>query len=113
MSKATTEEIYRLVISTIGIIILGLAINLLSWQFRLVSGGLPGYGLVVNYLTGISVGTFLLISNTIVLLVSLLVTDKTAGFRGIYGYVFLSLFIDVSHDYSFGSYSSMLPVINK
>ena len=144
------EEIYNLLVSTVGIMILGLAINLLSWQFRLVSGGLPGYALIANYVTGISVGTFLLIANSLILVTSLVVTDRSAGLRGVYGYVFLSLFIDFSrkslgleqfelssmllkiisltvqgiiapvgialvmaHDYSFGSYSSMMPIVNR
>jgi uncharacterized membrane-anchored protein YitT (DUF2179 family) len=130
--------------------ILGLSINLLSWQYKLVSGGLPGYGLAINYVTGFPVGMFLLIINTVILALSFVIAGKTAGFRGVYGYAFLSIFIDLSRSllnlkqialadlpssillttlqgiiapigiaivmangYTFGSYSSMVPIINK
>ncbi len=137
-------------LSSLGIIILGLSINLLSWQFKLVSGGFPGYALVLNYLTGFPVGESLLIANTLVLIISLFVAGKTAGLKGIYGYTFLSIFIEFSKQflhlhqivisslvtniilaslqgftasigialvitcgYSFGSYSSMLPIADR
>lgn len=144
------NELHRLILSTIGIIMLGTAINLLSWKYKLVSGGFPGYALNINYLTGFPVGKSLLIANTAVLILSLLVAGKTAGLRGIYGYTFLSVFIEVSKGllnlqqietsliftnllltslqgfiapigialvivsgYSFGSYSSVIPIIDR
>lgn len=144
------KEAKKLIYSTIGIMILGLSINILSWQYKLVSGGLPGYGLTINYITGFPVGMFLLMANTLILALSFLIAGKTAGLRGVYGYAFLSIFIDLSRNvlslkqiapvslptsillitlqgiiapigiaivmangYTFGSYSSMVPVINK
>lgn len=138
------------IISTIGITILGLSISLISWKYKLVTSGLPGYALIFNYLTNISVGTALLIGNTIILLLAFLIAGKTAGIKGVYGYVYLSLIVDlpkklfnltqvntpqfpyniilyiaqgiiaasaigfVLHNkYSFGSYSSMLPIADK
>lgn len=149
-SENIKNELRRLILSTIGIIILGIAINFLSWKYKLVSGGFPGYALNVNYLTGFPVGTSLLIANTAVLVLSLLVAGKTAGLRGIYGYTLLSVFIEVSkrllnlrqvevpsvftnllltsvqgfiasigialvivNGYSFGSYSSVVPIIDR
>lgn len=143
-------ELYRLAVSAVGIVVLGLAINLLSWKYRLISGGLPGYALSINYLTGISAGTFLLIGNTVILFLSLIIVGKTAGLRGIFGYTFLAFFIDssrqalrleqiqlssftpnvflvalqgfiapigialvITHGYSFGSYSSIVPIVHK
>lgn len=66
-------------ISILGITILGLSISLISWRYRLVTSGLPGYALIVNYSTKISVGSALLIGNTIILLLALLIAGKTAG----------------------------------
>lgn len=144
------REGIRLIASSIGIIVLGLSINLLSWQFKLVSGGLPGYALTVNYLFGFPVGLALLIANTVMLAFSFVLAGKTAGIRGVYGYVLLSVLIDTSRSvmhlsqvqlpsfalqvlfiglqgivapigislalankYSFGSYSSMIPIVNR
>ncbi|MBU0975655.1 MAG: YitT family protein [Patescibacteria group bacterium] len=150
ISKAfIKKELRPFLYSTIGIIVLGLSINLISWKFKMVSGGLPGYGLVVNYITDFPLGVFLLISNTIILILQFLIAGKTTGIRGIYGYVLLSIFIEatrkffninlaeveglknlslialqgflggfsialvVAYDYSFGSYSSIFPIVRK
>ncbi|OGK23627.1 hypothetical protein A3C25_00740 [Candidatus Roizmanbacteria bacterium RIFCSPHIGHO2_02_FULL_38_11] len=138
------------IVSVIGITVLGLSISLISWKYRLVTSGLPGYALIINYLTNLSVGTVLLISNTFILILALLIAGKSAGIKGIFGYVYLSLVIDgskkllnlsqvstpvfpknilfyifqgsiaacaiafvIHNNYSFGSYSSMLPVVDK
>ncbi len=150
MNKKIVRELYRLVISSFGIILLGLSINYLSWRYRLVSGGFPGYALDINYVLHFPVGMTLLIANTIVLLLSFVIAGKTAGLRGVYGYVLVSFFIDssknflhiqqVAHEplvsymfftitqgtsaalaialvmangYSFGSYSSIMPIVRK
>lgn len=148
--KLRPEKIKSFIISTLGITILGLSISLISWRFKLVTSGLPGYALIFNYLTHTSVGTALLIGNTIILILSFLIAGKTAGIKGIYGYMYLSLIIDlpkklfnlsqintppfpfdillyivqgaiaasaigfvIQNNYSFGSYSSMLPIADK
>jgi uncharacterized membrane-anchored protein YitT (DUF2179 family) len=92
------KEIRPFVFSTLGMAILALTINVFSWRYRLVSGGFPGFGLVVNYLTDIPLGAFLLVSNTIILLSAFLIAGKIVGIRGIYGYVFFSLFIEFSRE---------------
>jgi len=144
------KEIRKLIYSSLGIIILGSAINLLSWRYKLISSGLPGYALSFNYLTHFSVGQFLFISNSLILALSFLIAGKTSGLRGVYGYTLLSIFIDyprrlfnlsqiviaslplnillvilqgliapigiavvMANGYSFGSYSSMMPIVNK
>lgn len=144
------NELKKLFWTTLGLIILGLAINLLAWRFKLVSGGLPGYALIINYLTGFPVGQTLFIINTIILLLSFFIVGKTAGIRGIYGYLTISMFLDyskpllhivqtqsptfilsiillafqgiiapigislaMSNSYSFGSYSSIIPILHK
>ena len=150
MKNKIIKELKKIAYSTIGIIILGSAINLISWKFHLISSGLPGYALIANYLTGFSVGSFLFITNSIILGLSFLIVGKTAGLRGVYGYAMLSVYIDYSRNlfnlqqiainslstnifliilqgiiapigiaivmangYSFGSYSSMMPIVNK
>jgi uncharacterized membrane-anchored protein YitT (DUF2179 family) len=90
------KSVYSFLFSTLGILILALSINLLSWQFKLVSSGLPGYALAVNYLSGFPVAYALLIANTIILLLNFILVGKTAGIKGIYGYITLSIFIELT-----------------
>ena len=150
MNNRLFDEAARLLAASVGIMLLALSINYFSWKFLLVSGGFPGYALDINYLSHFPVGTFLLILNTIVLVLSFFIAGKTAGLRGVYGYVFLSFFIDwsktmlhirqtpdpllfhnviytilqgatapaaialvMANGYSFGSYSSVMPIIRK
>ena len=144
------REVTDFFVATICFIPFALSINVFSWQYRLVSGGFPGYALVVNYLTGLSVGTFLLIINTLVLLANFLFVGKKTGIKGVYGYIFFSLMVDFTKNvlhlrqtlhasllsnifssslqgliagsiigiiiyfgYSFGSYSSLILLVNK
>ena len=88
------KEIRAFIIATICFIPFALSINVFSWQYKLISGGFPGYALVVNYLTGISVGTFLLIINTLVLLANFVFVGKKTGIKGVYGYIFFSVMVD-------------------
>src|SRR3989344_1693149 len=150
MNHKLPKKLKSFLIATACFIPFALSINLLSWQYKLISGGFPGYALVVNYLTGVSVGTFLIFINTIVLLANFLFVGKTAGVKGVYGYIILSLLIDSTRNilnlsqftstnlffniisislqglicgsvigiiiflgYSFGSYSSLVLLINK
>jgi uncharacterized membrane-anchored protein YitT (DUF2179 family) len=140
-------EFKKLLWSIVGMAILGLSINYFSWKFELVSGGMPGYALTVNYISGLSVGVFLILVNTVILFLNYLIAGKTAGLRGIFGYIFLSILIDstvgfmgdrvenigaipslilmilqgmtaafgiaivLANGYTFGSYSSIVPII--
>lgn len=150
LKHTIVDEVERLVVASLGIMMLALSINFFSWKFKLVSGGFPGYALDINYISHFPVGTFLLILNTFVLVLSFFIAGKTAGLRGVYGYVFLSFFIDwsknvlhmqltpdpvllhnilytilqgatapvaialvMANGYSFGSYSSVMPIIRK
>lgn len=92
--KNIQKEVRDFLIATLCLIPFALSINIFSWQYKLVSGGFPGYALVTNYLTGISVGTFLIIINTLVLLANFLFVGKTSGIKGVYGYVFFSFIVD-------------------
>jgi uncharacterized membrane-anchored protein YitT (DUF2179 family) len=90
------EAAKRFTLSIVGMVLLAFAINLISWQFRLVSGGMPGYALIINYLTDISVGTTLFAINTIIISFSFVLGNKSIGAKAVFGYIFLSVFIDLS-----------------
>lgn len=144
------DSLKQFAISTLGIVVLGLSISLISWHFKLVTSGLPGYALILNYLTNFPLATGLFIANTIILVLALMFAGKTAGLKGVYGYTLLSVVISLSksifslsqvsldslalniflcvlqgslaafaisfvvyNKFSFGSYSSLLPITDK
>jgi uncharacterized membrane-anchored protein YitT (DUF2179 family) len=144
------KDLVAFVISFVGITVLALSITCISWRYTLVTSGLPGYALILNYKTHFSVGTALFIANTLILLATLVFAGKSAGIKGLLGYTYLSFVIDsakkifhltqtvlpslpvnialyiaqgaiaacaigfvVHNKYSFGSYSSLLPITDK
>lgn len=148
--QISKQEVFKFVLSTLGILLLVLDINLLSWQFKIVSGGMPGYGLALNYLLNIPVGSFLFIVNSIVLILNLIFLGKSSGLKAIYGYILISILFEITRPilglsqqeisdpliqlllitiqgltapigitivlvlgYSFGSWSSLYPLVNK
>ena len=88
------NKIISFLISAIGLAVLALTIDVFSWQNRLVTGGLPGYGLILNYLTQIPVGLSLFVANTIIILLVFLILGKSAGIKSVFGYIFLSAMIE-------------------
>lgn len=81
-------------VATAGILLLAINIDVLSWQFKIVTGGMPGYALALNYLLHIPVGAFLLVINSIILVLLTIVDGKTAGLKAIYGYILLSVSVE-------------------
>lgn len=71
-----------------------LSFNFFSWHFKLVTGGLLGYVTILNYLSGISIGTIALLINLLILFFTLFFTGKLKGIRTIYAFVFASLALD-------------------
>lgn len=96
MPVRLSSELKRLIPSTISFSLLALIINFFVWKYRLVSGGFPGYGLLINYLTNISVGTILFAVNSLIFILAFLISGKKTGFRAIYGYIYFSFIIDFS-----------------
>ncbi len=90
----TSAERRRFINATIGIVLLAVNLNVLSWMYKIVSGGMPGYGLALNFLFDVPVGLFLLVTNTLILVIMLIVEGKSAGIKAIYGYVLLSVAVD-------------------
>lgn len=92
--EAIKKETKPFMVVSFSIIIYALFANLLSWQFRLVSGGFVGYGLLISYLTSWPVGLLLLIINTILIGVAFITSGKGMGLRVTYGYILISVAID-------------------
>lgn len=95
MRSKLKKEIKPFISSTIAVAILALSINILLLKYRIISGGPQGYGIIVNYTTNISIGLFLFMANTIILLFLFLIVGKSSGIKGIYGYIIFSILIEV------------------
>jgi uncharacterized membrane-anchored protein YitT (DUF2179 family) len=94
--KHVRTEWKRFLFASAGIMLYGIFINILAWQFRLVTGGFPGYALLFNYLTSFPVGQIVLVFNTMLFIITFLFFGKGMSARGVYGYTLLSLSIDIS-----------------
>jgi hypothetical protein len=71
-----------------------LAINLCSWQFKLVNGGLTGYSLFFSYIFNLNTGILLLCLNAINITLSFLLGGQKLGFKAVYGFLFTGFMIE-------------------
>lgn len=148
--RTKTKKIRQFLISTIGIFILACAISFISWKFKLVTNGLPGYALIINYTFGVSDALVLFLMNTVILSLCWAIAGKSNGLKAVYGYTLLSVLmvvlrggfgleqtpaesiemklglivlqailatfgiaVVIANTYSFGSYSSTIPIVQK
>lgn len=92
--RTNRKVVSEVIFTTLANLVTATAINLLAWQYSLISGGLTGFMLFINRLTAISVGTLFILANFIFIVIAYLVVGRGAGIRAIYGFVSLSIFID-------------------
>lgn len=85
-------------LTTLANLAVAVLVNILAWRFQLVSGGLTGYALFLNLITPFSTGTLLLGMNLVLLLIAVVTIGKGPGLRGVYGFVSLSFFIDITRN---------------
>lgn len=78
---------------TVGAFLIALGINVFFLPNHIVSGGMNGVSIVVNYLTGLAPATFLFLSNIPLLILSLLFLGKDTTLKTIYGALALPFFI--------------------
>lgn len=99
MSNVVTKigaEMKAFLYATLAIAVYAVFVNLLAWKYQLITGGSVGYALIINYLIGYSVGTILLVANTILIFIAVLLAGARFGVKTIYGYITLSIFTDLS-----------------
>ncbi|MFA6602183.1 MAG: YitT family protein [Candidatus Shapirobacteria bacterium] len=103
------KEPKSFIFSLVGFFFLALFINLFSWQFKLVTGGFPGFGLVLSYLLPqFSVGTILLVFNILILFAVLLVNGKGIALKSTMGFFIFPIMLDLIKNYS-GIHQQLTP----
>lgn len=83
---------------TLSNFVVAMLVNNLAWKNQLVSGGLTGFSIIINYLTSIPVGQTLLTINILLVILAIIIIGKGPGSRAIYGFVSLSFLIDLTRE---------------
>jgi len=95
MSKSDIySEVKSFLLALSGFVLLSIVINLFSWQFKLVSGGFPGFGLFISYVTKFSVGQVLLYLNILILVLLFTLVGKKVGIKSAVGYLGFPMILD-------------------
>lgn len=85
---------------TIGALIMAIAINLFIVPHHLVSGGVTGLSLILQYLTGIKAGVLILIINIPLFLIGMRKINRKFILTSLYGMLSLSIFLVLTEKYS-------------
>lgn len=89
------ELVINYIYMIIGTLIMAAGIQLFLVPNQLSTGGFSGLSTILYYITGISVGTIMLVLNIPVFIVALLKLGKRYCLRAIFGTVLLSLFLNL------------------
>lgn len=93
--KKIYKNIFEYVLITIGCICIALAINIFLAPNTIAPGGLSGFAVILNKLTGLSVGITLLVMNIPLFFIGIMVLGKSFGVKTAYGTLVLSFFIEM------------------
>ncbi|MCT4661239.1 MAG: YitT family protein [Tissierellales bacterium] len=96
----TKKKIIRFIWITIGALIMAIAINLFIVPHHLVSGGVTGLSLILQYLTGIKAGVLILIINIPLFLIGMREINREFILTSLYGMLSLSIFLVLTEKYS-------------
>ena len=96
--KNKLNEIIRIAGITLGSFISAIAINELLVPHHLLSGGVGGVALIIQYLSNYPAGALILIMNIPIFLVGIKETDKDFIVHSLLGMVMLSIFLIVLKD---------------
>jgi uncharacterized membrane-anchored protein YitT (DUF2179 family) len=89
------KELKRILIITIGAALLASGVVLFLYPAKIMTGGTPGLGLIIHYLSGISIGVAMLIINIPLLLLGKKYLDLKFALRTVYAMIMTSVMIDL------------------
>lgn len=89
------ENLKKYVIILLGASIMGIAIDLFVEPMQIVSGGIGGLALIMNYLTNLSVGAYIVLLNIPIFIVGLMKFSKKYMLYSLIGMFAMSISIDV------------------
>ena len=100
MERNDLEIIKRLVIILLGSFISAIAVNMFFIPFKLLSGGIGGISLIIQYLSGIPAGYFIILLNIPLFILSIKEVDKQFTALTIFGTIAQSIFLILTKNVS-------------
>ena len=94
------EEVLRLIYILIGSFITAISINIFTIPHKLVSGGVSGIALIIQYLTGIPTGYMVFLINIPIFIFGIKEVDKDFIIHSLIGTVALSVFLVLTRNLS-------------
>lgn len=94
------KKIRRYLGMTIGIAIVAIGINMFFVPNKIAAGGITGLATVLHYLSGLSVGSLMLIFNVPLFIIGIKILGAKYGLKTLYGAIALAVLIDVFAPYT-------------
>lgn len=94
------KKIRRYLGMTIGIAIVAIGINMFFVPNKIAAGGITGLATVLHYLSGLSVGSLMLIFNVPLFIIGIKILDAKYGLKTLYGAIALAVLVDVFAPYT-------------
>jgi len=93
--KINKQALLNMILITIGSVFLASGVAFFLYPAKIITGGTPGLGLLVNYLTGVSIGKAMLAINIPLLLIGKKYLDTGFALRTVYSMVATSVMVDL------------------
>ena len=94
------KKIRRYLGMTIGIAIVAIGINMFFVPNKIAAGGITGLATVLHYLSGLSVGSLMLIFNVPLFIIGIKILCAKYGLKTLYGAIALAVLVDVFAPYT-------------
>ena len=94
------KKIRRYLGMTIGIAIVAIGINMFFVPNKIAAGGITGLATVLHYLSGLSVGSLMLIFNVPLFIIGIKILGDKYGLKTLYGAIALAVLVDVFAPYT-------------
>ena len=94
------KKIRRYLGMTIGIAIVAIGINMFFVPNKIAAGGVTGLATVLHYLSGLSVGSLMLIFNVPLFIIGIKILGAKYGLKTLYGAIALAVLVDVFAPYT-------------
>ena len=94
------KKIRRYLGMTIGIAIVAIGINMFFVPNKIAAGGITGLATVLHYLSGLSVGSLMLIFNVPLFIIGIQIRGAKYGLKTLYGAIALAVLVDVFAPYT-------------
>lgn len=99
-NSGINTKINKLVMILLGSLIYSLSVNIFIVPNKLLSGGIAGVSLIIQYITGIPSGVFTLLINIPIFILGFKVIDKEFGILSFIGMISMSFFLIITENIS-------------